>query len=95
MSARSKGLLYDTYFFGLAHSRPRCDASQVYHSEIPHEGAQQACGFAILPLKTKARGPAPKTEGTRPIKKHALQPTSLRRFVTARNGLCYSQGRTL
>ena len=36
---------------------------QVYHSNIPSDGEQHACGFALLPLNTKTRGPAKKTDG--------------------------------
>jgi len=34
-----------------------------YHCEISCEGCASACGFALLPLRTTARGPAPRTEG--------------------------------
>ena len=36
---------------------------QVYHSEVPSEGEPHACGCALLPLNTKTRGPAKRTEG--------------------------------
>ena len=36
---------------------------QVYHSNIPSDGEQHACGFALLPLNTKTRGPAKRTDG--------------------------------
>jgi actin related protein 2/3 complex subunit 3 len=35
----------------------------VYHSEVPSEGEAHACGCALLPLNTKTRGPAKRTEG--------------------------------
>ena len=31
----------------------------AYHSKIDGAGADEACGCALLPLKTKLRGPAP------------------------------------
>lgn len=34
----------------------------VYHSTISPEGHQSACGCALLPLRTTARGPAPVTQ---------------------------------
>jgi len=34
----------------------------VYHSTIPAEGCSTACGCAMLPLRTSARGPAPATQ---------------------------------
>jgi len=38
-------------------------SAQVYHSAVPSEGEPHACGFALLPLNTKTRGPAKRTEG--------------------------------
>lgn len=34
----------------------------MYHSTISPEGHQSACGCALLPLRTTARGPAPVTQ---------------------------------
>ena len=31
----------------------------AYHSKIDGAGSDEACGCALLPLKTKLRGPAP------------------------------------
>jgi hypothetical protein len=41
----------------------RTPSPQVYHSDVPSEGEPHACGCALLPLNTKARGPAKRTEG--------------------------------
>jgi ARP2/3 complex ARPC3 (21 kDa) subunit len=50
-----------------ASSPPRgpeaCSCHMVYHSAVPSQGEQHACGFALLPLNTKTRGPAKRTEG--------------------------------
>lgn len=40
-----------------------CSCHMVYHSAVPSQGKQHACGFALLPLNTKTRGPAKRTEG--------------------------------
>jgi len=40
-----------------------CSCHMVYHSAVPSQGEQHACGFALLPLNTKTRGPAKRTEG--------------------------------
>ena len=49
----------------------------MYHSEVSSEGEAHACGCALLPLNTKSRGPAKRTEGaaTR-VHALALQPAS-------------------
>lgn len=39
--------------------RPVPSSSQVYHSTFNGQQVQTTCGAALLPLKTKVKGPAP------------------------------------
>ena len=44
----------------------------MYHSDVSSEGEAHACGCALLPLNTKSRGPAKRTEGAAATRVHAL-----------------------
>lgn len=68
------------------------ETRMVYHSELPSEDEPHACGFALLPLNSRARGPARRVEGAQASRPAWLLLTSRRQRRGGRGaGILQSQ----